>query len=318
MSMEPAPLYEDVADAPPGGRAWWLTAADGTRIRAAVWTPPAGTTPRGTVLLFPGRTEYVEKYGPAAREFTAAGLAMLTIDWRGQGLTRRPLPERLLGDVIDFSEYQQDVAAALALAKALDLPGPRFLVGHSMGGCIGLRALHEGLDVAAAAFSAPMWGVQMDWWEPALAWASALLAPLPFVGRKLTPRTDLRHALIAHPFEDNDLTTDRAMWEWMRRQITVHPELELGGPSVRWLRAALFETHRLTRMPPPKVPALAFLGSRERIVLPRAVERLMARWPEGRLVRLEGAEHEIMMERPEIRSRFYAETLAHFAAHAGG
>jgi lysophospholipase len=31
----------------------------------------------------------------------------------------------------------------------------------------------------------------------------------------------------------------------------------------------------------------------------------MGRWPGGRLAMMEGAEHEIMMEREEVRERFF-------------
>jgi lysophospholipase len=313
--MEAAPLFEDVAGGPPGGEAWWLTAADGMRIRVAAWPVPTGTPTRGTVLLFPGRTEYIEKYGPAAQAYTAQGFAVLTIDWRGQGLTARAMTDRRLGHVVDFDEYQRDLAAAMNLAAWLELPEPFFLVAHSMGGCIGLRALHEGLPVRAVAFSAPMWGVQMDPWERPLAWVSALAAPLPGVGGRLTPRTDLDHALYADPFEGNDLTTDRGMWDFMRRQLDTYPDLILGGPTLRWLRAALFETRALTRMTPPRLPALTFLGTHERIVLPRPIKRLMRRWSDGQLEMLDGSEHEIMMERPAIRERFFEASTALFLAH---
>jgi lysophospholipase len=314
--MQAAPLYEDVADAPPGGKAWWLSASDGERIRAATWPVPAGIETRGTVLLFPGRTEYVEKYGHAARAYSAQGFAFLTLDWRGQGLTARAMADRRLGHVIAFEEYQRDVAAAVELAIAQDLPKPWFLVGHSMGGCIALRSLHADLDVRAVAFSAPMWGMQMEAWERPLAWMSALAAPFPQVGRRLTPRTDLDHALYVNPFESNNLTTDPVMWDFMRRQLDAYPDLTLGGPTIRWLRAALFETRALARLSPPDIPALTFLGTNERIVEPGAIRRLMQRWPRGRLEMIEGAEHEIMMERPDVRDRFFAESAAHFLAQA--
>ena len=44
-----APLHHVLADGPPGGRAAWLHAADGVRLRAAHW--PAQGKGRGTVLL---------------------------------------------------------------------------------------------------------------------------------------------------------------------------------------------------------------------------------------------------------------------------
>ena len=310
--MEAAPLFEDVADAPPGGEAWWVPTADGARVRVAVWAAAAGMPAHGTVLLFPGRTEYVEKYGPAARRYTGAGLATLTIDWRGQGLTARAMKDPRLGHVEDFAEYQRDIAAAVNLAQWLGLPEPWFLVAHSMGGCIGLRALHEGLPIRAVAFSAPMWGVQMATWEKPMAWTSAFTAPYVGLGGMLTPRTELDHLLVAGAFEDNTLTTDRTMWDFMKTQIDRYPDLALGGPTLAWLRAALIETTRLTRMPPPQVPALAFLGTGERIVRPGPIRRLMARWPEGRLEMIERAQHEIMMERPEVRDRFFAASTAFF------
>ena len=83
-----APLFPQ-ADGPQGGVAQWLTTSDGVRVRVAVWGRDA---PKGTVLLFPGRTEYVEKYGRAAGDLLARGFATVAIDWRGQGLADRLQP----------------------------------------------------------------------------------------------------------------------------------------------------------------------------------------------------------------------------------
>ena len=158
MTMTEAPLFTDVSPGPDDGAAWWMNASDGVRLRIASWG--LGAT-KGTVLLFPGRTEYVEKYGPAAREFEARGFATITIDWRGQGLADRLLDERRIGHVGEFHDYQKDVAVMLKAARRLDLPKPYFLLAHSMGGAIGLRSVYEDLPVQAAAFSAPMWGIKI-------------------------------------------------------------------------------------------------------------------------------------------------------------
>ena len=77
--METAPFFAEIADAPEGGRAHWLVAEDGVRIRIGHWVPADAA---GTVLLFPGRTEYIEKYGRAARDFATRGFAMAAVDWR--------------------------------------------------------------------------------------------------------------------------------------------------------------------------------------------------------------------------------------------
>jgi len=165
--MQTAPFHFDVAKGPEGAQAHWLKTADKLTIRAAHWRRDGA---KGTVLMFPGRTEFIEKYGLAAEEFAKRGYAMVAVDWRGQGLADRMLPDRAIGHVNDFADYQLDVAAVVAYANDVGMPKPYFLVGHSMGGCIGLRALHEGLDVKAAAFSAPMWGVGLARHVRATAW----------------------------------------------------------------------------------------------------------------------------------------------------
>lgn len=305
-----------MAEAPVGGEAWWVTAADGVRIRVAAWRADLEGPRHGTVLMFPGRTEYIEKYGPAARQFAERGFASIALDWRGQGLTARAMRDRRLGHIDDFAEYQNDVAVIVDIARRAHLPRPWYLLGHSMGGCIGLRALYQHLPVHAAVFSGPMWGLQMKPLDRPMAWGLALLGPVFGLGDRLTPRANPDHKLIAGRFEGNDLTTDRAMWDFVKTQLDRYPDLALGGPTIVWFRAMLIETARLRRLAPPQVPALTFLATRERIVDADRIRRLMARWPNGRLESVEGAEHELMMERPEIRTRFFDEAAAFFRAHA--
>ena len=91
MDLSPAPFFEDMAGVPAGGKAHWLNTADNTRIRVGHWLPEGDAC--GTVMMFPGRTEYIEKYGDCAAEFTGRGFAFLAVDWRGQGLADRLLDD---------------------------------------------------------------------------------------------------------------------------------------------------------------------------------------------------------------------------------
>lgn len=309
--MQPAPLYSDVADAPEGGAAYWLKTLDEVRIRIGVW----GNGNKGTVLLFPGRTEYVEKYGRTARDFAARGYTTVSIDWRGQGLADRSLDDPATGHVGEFKDYQYDVDAVVKAARALGLPEPYYLVAHSMGGCIGLRSLIEGLDVKATMFSAPMWGILMGppvrpaaW---ALSWAGAQLG----FGHKYAPGTTQETYVSAAEYENNLLTTDADMYKYMQDQVTKYPELALGGPSLQWLYEALTETRSLRLMSTPDAPVLTFLGSNERIVESRAVHQRMVSWQSGQLVIVDDAEHEVMMEGPETRRSVTDRTTAFFTEH---
>jgi lysophospholipase len=298
------------AQGPEDSAAYWLHAADGVRIRIAVWGRAA---PGGTVLLFPGRTEYVEKYGRTAADLLARGFATITIDWRGQGLADRLFPDRRLGHVGRFADYQLDVAALVAQARALALPQPWWLLGHSMGGAIGLRAVYEGLPVRAAAFSAPMWGIRMAPAMRPVAWGLSTLSRPLGLGQRLTPGQSAISYLLRGAFAGNSLTSDAEMWSYMKAQLRAVPDLALGGPTLHWLNEALREIAALAGRPAPALPAVTFLGTGESIIDVPPVERRMAAWPGGELVRLFGARHEVLMESPAVRTRLTERLAAQFA-----
>lgn len=310
--MDIAPLYEDIAGGPPGGGAHWLTTSDGLRIRVGYWNAPDA---KGTVLIFPGRTEFVEKYGRTAQALLDRGYASLAIDWRGQGVADRMTPNRAIGHVGHFDDYQKDVAAVVAYANAQNLTRPYFMLGHSMGGCIGLRSLIEGLDVRAAMFSAPMWGVQMAAPLRPVAWGlSEISKPLGF-DQTLAPGQFEQSYVLRVEFEENTLTGDAEMFASFRAQLQAHPKLGLGGPSLRWLNASLREMHRLSNAPTPATPCITFIGTKEMIIDPVRVRDRMANWSNSLLRVIEGGRHEMLMDKPSMRSAIFDETTAFFDTH---
>jgi lysophospholipase len=81
--MTDAPLYNDLAQGPEGGRAYWVTTSDAVRLRMAVW--PKGE--KGTILLFPGRSEYIEKYGRSNRnKYRAVVYYLLTLHFKKESV----------------------------------------------------------------------------------------------------------------------------------------------------------------------------------------------------------------------------------------
>jgi lysophospholipase len=293
--MKPgAPFDAEVAGAPEGGEGWWLEAEDGTRLRAVVWRQGG----RGTALIFPGRTEFAEKYGRVAGELVARGLSVAVIDWRGQGLSDRHPRNAMLGHVRDFGDYQRDVAALLGLAAELRLPRPRYLVAHSMGGCIGLRALVEQAGFDGAVFSAPMWGLNLRAATRGMAATISTVARGFGLGDRQMPGTGRR--ALALPFAGNVLTSDPETFRWCQQQLVAHPELGLGSPSVAWTGSALLAARTVAQGPMPGLPALVLLGSDEVVVSVADVRRVTRRMPQGDLAELAGARHEIFMERPEV------------------
>ncbi|MBP7243349.1 alpha/beta hydrolase [Amaricoccus sp.] len=313
MSGE-APFFAEVADAPEGVRAFWMEAQDGTRLRAAVWSGGAA----GTAIVLPGRTEFVEKYGRVVTRLRERDLSVAVIDWRGQGLSQRHPVTPHLGHVDDFRRYQEDVRALLSHPEVAALPGPRHMIAHSMGACIGLRTLLEESGFATAVFTAPMWHLQMRAATRELTAKMTRLASAFGFGLRLTPGASPRPTALSVEFETNALTSDPEHFAWCVRQITAHPELSLGGPNVQWTRAALEEMARLYVAPLPNLPVLTFLGSEERVVSASVIRSQMKAMRAGRLVDLEGARHEIFMERPEILAVVWNEIDGFLAAPLSG
>lgn len=311
--IEAAPFHGDVADAPAGGRAFWLRTQDGLRLRAAVW----GGGARGVAVVLPGRTEYIEKYGRVVGRLVARGMSVAVLDWRGQGLSDRNLVAPHLGHVEDFRHYQDDVAALLAHPLVEELPGPRRMVAHSMGGCIGLRTLLEGPHFATAVFSAPMWRLQMRAATRELTSKMMQAAHVLGLGSRLTLGADARPTSIAVGFENNALTSDPEHFAWCLRQITVHPELGLGGPNMHWTRAAFEEMTRLYVAPSPRIPVLTLVGTEETVVSVAMIRKQVSRMKHGELVVLPGARHEILMERPEIQEAAWRAMDAFLEASPG-
>lgn len=296
----------DPAAGPEGGSAWWAVAADGARLRLAAW-PGA----RGTVILLPGRGEHVEKYGHVARALADRGFGLLLLDWRGQGLSsgRRPGEP---GALRRFDDYQRDMAVLMAAAEGR--PRPWLMISHSMGGGIAFRALQPGGAaegrVAGAAFCAPMWGLGVGTLRRMGAWGITTLARRLGQGHRLTPGTAPFSYAATVDFAVNDLTSDLDEFLCLRRQLTAHPELALGGPTLHWLGEAIAETGWIRRQPCPALPVAVGLGSAERIVDPGAIRRMAARWPGARLDLYPGARHEILLEAPVHRTAFLDRALA--------
>src|SRR6201999_4649873 len=84
-----------------------IKTSDGVELRFARWAPPAGR--KGTVCVFTGRSEYIEKYFETVRDLRDRGFAVAMIDWRGQGHSSRRLRDPRKGYVRDFADYDIDV-----------------------------------------------------------------------------------------------------------------------------------------------------------------------------------------------------------------
>jgi lysophospholipase len=299
--MQTAPFFDDIARAPKGGIFEFRTCADGVRVRLACWK--GGT--KGTILIFQGRTEFIEKYGPTIQRFLDRGYSVAAVDWRGHGLSDRLTGRPTLGHVDAFKDYQLDVAELLKFTEDEGLPSDFTLLAHSMGGAIGLRAIQSGMKINRAIFTAPMWDIAINSIGDTLIKVYTTSVGRYFNRKILVPSTNMRNASFIHDYDGNNLTNNKKEHDLRAQQMSVHPELEVGGPSIGWVSEALIDTQKLRAKELPQIPTVCFMGTNESIVSQKAVYNVMDRWESGELVIFEGAQHELLLEHPDVVERIW-------------
>lgn len=277
-------------------------------LRTARWGPSLGLSERGTIVVCPGRSEFIEKYYEVIADLRRRGFAVLVFDWRGQGLSHRQLRNRRKGHIWTFREFEDDLESVHSQVLEPYCPKPWFALAHSMGGPIVLSfAARHPQIFRRIVLSAPMIdiaGLPM----PNLARVLAKWACRFGIGRHFVPLGRNR-ALFMNTFEGNVLTSDEARFTRIAALLAAAPQLSIGPPTYGWLNAAFeciasLQQERFGR--DFMTPTLVVMPGADVVVDRRAAERLASRLRTGTLVTVFGAKHEILMERDSLRQQFWS------------
>jgi len=272
------------------------------------WTVPP--SPRGLVILLPGLSEYCEKYFETVRDLMMRGFAVAVIDWRGQGLSWRHLPDRLKRHHDDFAN---DVADAYAMIDAVSrLPElqslSKIMLAHSMGGHIGLRFLHDHPGIfKAAVFSAPMQGIHLaDTGQGFIRSAIDMVCRSGWSEKYIPGGMPWSETVFA--LNLTQLTSDKTHGDMQHYWMTTNTDLQPGGLTFGWMQAAfnsIHETHKRGYLEQIDIPCLFCIASRDKVVSNRAIEKSAERMPHAEILRVDGSLHEVLMERDIYRDQFW-------------
>ncbi|HXX03469.1 MAG TPA: alpha/beta hydrolase, partial [Xanthobacteraceae bacterium] len=111
------------------------------------------------------------------------------------------------------------------------------------------------------------------------------------------------------PFAGNILTSDPVRYARNAAILQAEPVLALGGPTVSWVDSA-FRAMRTIGEPSYtariRQPILIVAAGRDAIVANTAIEDFATQLRAGSHLVVVGAQHEILMERDQLRSQFWA------------
>ena len=292
---------------PLGAQAGYLDVRKGLRLRYASWRS-ALKDRRGTVCIFPGRNEYIEKYFEVVGELRRRGFAVAILDWRGQGGSSRLTRSQSKGHVADFAEYEEDLAHFMKGVVLPDCPTPYFALGHSMAATVLFKAATKrGCWFNRMVLTAPM--VKVMGLPLSHKLCGHLTDGLCIFGLSKRAVPSRQDYWLSEEFEGNPLTSDRERFLRNLSVLKTSADLAVGPPTIGWLKAALDAMAPLAtdHFPPRiRVPVLMVSASDDLIVSTKATEELAARLRAGSQLVLRGARHEILQERDGLREQFWA------------
>ena len=285
----------------------FFTTRDRKRIRYGLF--PAVTRPlKGTVVLLTGRNECIEKYFETIRDLADRGFGVATLDWRGQGDSDRLIRDRQRGYVRSFYDYTGDLEQFFEEVVLPDCRGPYYILAHSTGAVIALLAAPSMVNrvrrmvMIAPFFTVPDLPVSVK----TVRRVCSVLCLLG-LGRFYAawgPRPSK-----TAPFATNKVTSDPERYRRNTGIYETYPQLALGGPTIRWLKAAVDATVTVSDpdfMARIQVPLLMIAAGADQVVSTKAVEAYTRHLRLGSLLMIDGARHEILQEQDIYREQLLA------------
>jgi lysophospholipase len=317
------------------GQAGTVAGQGGLTLQLRYFLQPDRAAEQGAIVIVSGRTEGMLKYKEVVYDLYRNGWSVYIHDHRGQGLSDREPAVRdqpQKGHVERFDDFVADLDTVMSTQVLPAGHGRRVLWAHSMGGAITARYLQSGrpsvAQVQAAVLSSPMLeivglvpGLSAEIFSCGLAHAAVAVgagASWHWGGKPYTPA----------PLQGNTLTSSGVRTQRMLDQERAAPAIRLGSPTWGWIarscdaaRAARAEAGTL------RIPVLLMVAGDDKIVLNDGAFEFCRRLaasrpdagcggPDGGPVVIAGAEHELLIERDDLRRQAMDRALA-FLQQAG-
>lgn len=271
-SSPPPAIVANVAEA-------YLEVAGGLRLYHCEFVPERlGKAQGGAVVaVMHGYGEHCRRYDELASYLVHKGHAVCLLDARGHG---RSQGQR--GHVRRFDDYVDDFAAFIRRVRAQHRERPLYVLGHSNGGLIALRAILRGLEgVRGLVLTGPLLGLRAERRAAPDALAQLLSRLLPWLP-------------LPNGIRAEDLTHDPALRAAHRQDRWVH---RFATPRWYWTMT-LAAREVLAAAPSIELPLLCVQGELDPLVDPALAVGFHARVgsADKQLIVRSGELHEVLNE----------------------
>lgn len=290
-----------------------------SEVGGTINTVQIKTGSANAVVISQGRNESVLKYKELAFDLSNQGYDVFLIDHRGQGFSSRLGGDAHRGHIQEFDDYVTDLTTFVNSLQLEQHYQSRFILAHSMGSAISALYLEEQPHpFSAAVLFSPMFSINLGALPVFVAkiityisnlicnWFSNIDCYAPGVG-----------AYKQSPFEHNVLTSSSKRFQSSSNTFNDAPETQLGGPTMRWINESLFATEKaINNASKINIPMMVIRGSADTVVTEQGQDAFFANTKHyckgNKLIRIEGARHELLLEQDQYRIPAINEALDFF------
>ena len=279
---------------------------DGESIHACFYALPASCA---VVCISHGFTEYTSRYQESIYYLMRAGYSVAICDHRGHGLSHRMVDNLSKVHIDSYDAYIQDYACFVEEVKRRFPNQKRFLLSHSMGGCIAsyyLETFPE--DFAACVLNAPMLDIVTDLPRP-LCRLYGLVCVRMGKGENYLGSQDQDYDG-SESFETS-CSTSYERWAYFKKTRDENPAYQTCAASIEWMTASLSIVPKvIKRAKKIRIPLLLCQAGCDSMVGPKGQIAFVKRCQKARLFRLPDAKHETLLCDYPTRLAFWNRTLA--------
>jgi len=267
------------------------------------------------LLIFPGRSEPLEKYAEVVYDLDhgvlASKLKFFLMDHRGQGRSERLLNEgtdsQFKGYVDQFDNYALDVKTFIDKIVRGENCGELNVLAHSLGAGILVDFMQKNPEYIDRAFlTSPMLKIQTKPYQYAVARSIVLASILAGKGKSFAIGQKTFSGV--RNFEQNAFTTSKERYEMTMDLFDFYPEAKLGGVTNKWLNEVMSGTAEIrNHYDELRIPLRVAHAGIETYSERSEMMKLCEEAPYCNRLYLESSKHEVLMDRDINRNKVISE-----------